>query len=458
MQPIRQGIFRAYDIRGVVDRDFDAQWVQELGRALGTWFAARGWKRAVVGHDCRHSSPAYQEAMTRGLAMTGTDVLRLGQVPTPVFYYAARTLGYRAGVMITASHNPPEFNGFKVWGDNTTLFGEQIQEIYRTMAAGDFLSGRGAVSDHDIVPAYLDDLAGRVTLARPVTLVVDGGNGTGGEIARDLLERLGCQVHCIYCRPDGDFPNHHPDPVIEANVRDLSARVLETGADAGIGLDGDADRIGVVDETGRLMYGDQLLALYARETLKEFPGATVIGDVKCSNLLFEDIAVHGGTPLMWITGHSVVKAKMLETGARLAGEMSGHMFFADRYFGFDDAIYAAARTAQMLSRAQAPLSGMLGWPPLHNTPEIRMDCPEQIKFEVVRLAQEHFPTLYKATTVDGVRVEFDDGWGLLRASNTQPALVLRFEALTPQRLAEIRRAVETPLAGWIRQLSGQDPA
>ncbi len=450
MKPINREVFRAYDIRGIVDRDFDPEWVEALGRACGTWFKSQGWDKAVVGHDCRHSSPEYQSRMAKGLASCGLDVLTLGLVPTPVFYFAAKTLGYQAGVMVTASHNPPEFNGFKVWAGETTAHSEQVQDIYEAMAKGEFATGAGKISQHDMVPGYLDALSSQARITRRVKVVVDGGNGTGGLITAELLRRVGCEVVELYCEPDGDFPNHHPDPVVEKNMLDLRKKVLEVGAACGIGLDGDNDRIGVVDETGRLMYGDQLLAIYARRMLKDFPGAMVIGEVKCSHLLYKDIAAHGGQPLMWKTGHSLIKAKMKETGATLAGEMSGHMFFADRYHGFDDATYAALRIAEILSAEDTPLSRMLAdWPRTHNTPEIRVDCPEAIKFDIVRKAQEHFARTREVNTVDGARILFPDGWGLVRASNTQPVLVLRFEAESEKRLAELRAEVETPLNAWI---------
>jgi len=452
MKPINPEVFRAYDIRGIVDHDFDPQWVETLGRACGTWFKGQGWHRAVVGRDCRHSSPEYQRRLARGLASCGLDVLVLDLVPTPIFYFAASTLGYQAGVMVTASHNPPEFNGFKVWAGETTAHSGQIQDIYEIMASGRFVQGTGEITSRDMVPDYLHALASAARVKKPVKVVVDGGNGTGGLITAELLRRVGCEVIPLYCEPDGNFPNHHPDPVVEKYMRDLRAKVVESGAACGIGLDGDNDRIGVVDETGRLMYGDQLLAIYARHMLKDFPGSMVIGEVKCSHLLYKDIEAHGGVPLMWKTGHSLIKAKMKETGARLAGEMSGHMFFADRYFGFDDATYAALRVVEILSEAESPLSRMLAdWPRTCNTPEIRVDCPEAIKFDIVKKAQEHFARIHEVIDVDGARILFPDGWGLVRASNTQPALVLRFEAESQERLAAIRAEIETPLQAWIEE-------
>ncbi|MEA4856398.1 phosphomannomutase/phosphoglucomutase [Solidesulfovibrio sp.] len=455
MKPVLPGVFRAYDIRGLVDVDFDPDWVERLGRAAGTFFLRRGHSQAVVGHDCRLTSPQYQARLAVGLAACGLDVTCLGMVATPVFYYGVKALGRKAGIMVTASHNPPEFNGFKVWAGETTIHTEAIRELYDIMAAGEFASGTGVVCEHDIRPSYVEHIAEQMTLPRPVKVVVDGGNGAGGLLCAEVLRQSGAEVVPLFCEPDGRFPNHHPDPVLLENVADLAGRVVETGADFGVGLDGDADRIGVVDAAGRLLYGDQVLAIYARSVLAVHPGATVIGEVKCSHLLYKDIAAHGGQPIMAATGHSLIKSRMRETGALLAGEMSGHMFFADRYYGFDDGLYAAARLAEIVAASDVPLGEMLAdWPATVNTPEIRLDCPDAIKFDVVKRAKAHFRERYEVIDVDGVRLTFPDGWGLLRASNTQPVLVLRFEAETPERLAEIRRIIEEPVAGWIAQIGG----
>ncbi|WP_461209269.1 phosphomannomutase/phosphoglucomutase [Desulfocurvus sp. DL9XJH121] len=459
MKPVNKEIFRAYDIRGVVDKDFDPEWVEELGRACGTYFLSKGHNQAMVGHDCRHSSPEYQERMIQGLTSTGVDVIYLGMVATPLFYFAVKKLGKKAGVMITASHNPPEFNGFKVWAGETTIHSEQIQEVWRIMDSGKFATGGGTASHHDIEPSYLDDLAAQVTLPRPVKVVLDGGNGAGGLVCAKLLRRIGAEVIEQYTEPDGSFPNHHPDPVVPKYMQDLIRRVPAEGAELGVGLDGDGDRIGVIDEKGQMIFGDQLLAIYARDILSRHPGATIIGEVKCTHLLYQDIEAHGGEPVMNATGHSLIKARMQETGALLAGEMSGHMFFADRYYGFDDAHYAALRMVDIVARhAGAPVSGMLAdWPATYNTPEIRRDCPDAVKFDVVRRAQEFFKKDYDVIDVDGVRIVFPDGWGLLRASNTQPVLVLRFEAESPERLEEIRAVIEEPLALWITEMTAGRP-
>jgi len=454
MKAIHPGVFRAYDIRGIVDTDFDPEWVERLGRALGTYFLAKGRDRAVIGHDCRQTSPVYQDRLAAGLTSCGLDVIEIDMVPSGVFYFAVKTLGCQAGVVVTASHNPSAFNGFKIWEGESTIHSEAIREVYRIMQAGDFATGRGLISRHDIKPAYLDYVAAQIRLSRPIKVVVDGGNGAAGLLCAEALTKIGAEVVPLYCEPDGRFPNHHPDPVVAENVRDLCALVVAEKADCGVGLDGDGDRIGVVDETGRPMYGDALLAIYARGVLAANPGVTIIGEVKCSHLLYKDIADHGGVPVMARTGHSLIKAKMKETGALLAGEMSGHMFFADRYYGFDDAIYAAARFLEVLDKGAAKASELLAdWPKTFNTPEIRLDCPDAIKFEVVRLAQDHFRAKYKLIDVDGARVVFPDGWGLVRASNTQPVLVLRFEAQSEPRLNEIRAIMETPLKAIIASLS-----
>ena len=440
-------VFRAYDIRGIVDKDFDADWVELLGKACGTFFQDKGFDSAVIGHDCRASSPVYQERLMQGLLSTGTDVVRLDMVPSPVFYYAVKKLNRKAGVVITASHNPAPYNGFKIWAGESTIHTDDIAEIRSILDSRDFAVGSGVASAHDIRPSYLDELASQFSLKKPVKVVLDAGNGAGGPLGVELLRRMGAEVVPLYCEPDGAFPNHHPDPVIDRYMDDLKARVVAEKADVGIGLDGDADRIGIIDEQGVMVYGDKVLALFARDVLAANPGATVIGEVKCSHLMYRDIEDHGGVPLMWMAGHSMIKAKMRETGALLAGEVSGHFFFADRYYGFDDALYGAARFVELLAKQDKPVSGLLNdWPGTVNTPEIRVDCPEEKKFEIAEKAQQVFSKQYETYTVDGVRIMFPDGWALLRASNTQPALVLRFEAMTAARRDEIRREVEAALA------------
>ncbi|MBU1230459.1 MAG: phosphomannomutase/phosphoglucomutase [Proteobacteria bacterium] len=455
MSQNRSRVFRAYDIRGIVGQDFDADWVEELGRACGAYFLARGSRRAVVGRDCRLTSPGFQDRLVAGLTSTGVDVLFLGMVPTPVCYFAIRHLGLDAGVMITASHNPSEYNGFKVWAGKSTIHSGQIQELARLLDQGRFPQGQGLATAHDIVPSYLDALTGLARLKRRVKVVLDGGNGAAGLVTAELLSRAGAEVIPLFCEPDGRFPNHHPDPVDEKNLDALKARVLQTGAELGIGLDGDGDRIGAVDEQARVVHGDRLLAIFARQVLAASPGAAIIGDVKCSHLLFQDIARHGGRPIMSATGHSLIKDRLLSENAALAGEMSGHMFFADRYYGFDDAPYAALRLVEIVSGAAGPLSTLLSdWPETFVTPELRADCAEHAKFQVAERARTEFAKLYTLEGDDGARLVFPDGWALVRASNTSPSLVLRFEAESAARLQEIRKLVEEPLAGWIKELGG----
>jgi len=448
-------VFRAYDIRGIVGQDFDADWVEDLGRACGAYFLAHGQARAVVGRDCRLTSPGFQERLVAGLTSTGVDVLILGMVPTPVCYFAIRHLGFAAGVMITASHNPSEYNGFKVWAGRSTIHSGEIQELSRLLAARAFPQGQGLATAHDIVPSYLDVLSGLASVKRRVKVVLDGGNGAAGLVTSALLTRAGAEVIPLFCEPDGRFPNHHPDPVDEANLGPLKDAVLETGAELGIGLDGDGDRIGAVDEKGQVVHGDRLLAIFARQVLSEKPGSAIIGDVKCSHLLFNDIAKHGGRPIMSATGHSLIKDRLLNENAALAGEMSGHMFFADRYYGFDDAPYAALRLVEILSTAPGPLSTLLSdWPKTFVTPELRADCAEHVKFQVAERARTEFAKDHTLEGDDGARLVFPDGWALVRASNTSPSLVLRFEAESAARLKEIRQLVEEPLARWIKELGG----
>ena len=384
------------------------------------------------------------------------DVLFLGMVPTPVCYFAIRHLDYDAGVMITASHNPAEYNGFKIWAGRSTIHSGEIQEVARLLAARDFPQGRGLATAHDIEPSYLETLLSLARVSRRVKVVLDGGNGAAGLVTKALLERAGAEVIPLFCEPDGRFPNHHPDPVEEKNLVALKAAVLQHGAELGIGLDGDGDRIGAVDEKAQVIHGDRLLALFARQVLAEKPGSAIIGDVKCSHLLFADIARHGGRPIMSATGHSLIKDRLLSENAALAGEMSGHMFFADRYFGFDDAPYAALRLVEIVSGAAGPLSTLLSdWPKTFVTPELRVDCAEHAKFQVAERARSEFAKLYALEGDDGARLVFPDGWALVRASNTSPSLVLRFEAESVARLAELRALVEVPLARWIKELGGE---
>jgi len=453
MAQVNPVVFREYDIRGVAGTDLTEETVGLVARALGTQVRAAGGSRVVVGRDVRLSGPAFHRAAVAGLTATGCDVVDLGVVPTPLTYFAAQTLDVHGLCMITGSHNPPEYNGMKIGVGKTTLYGEAIQEILRLVQAGRFASGQGKVTLHDIVTPYQDYVARNLQLGpRRLKAVVDAGNGTGG-IAVPIFERLGVEVVPLFLEPDGRFPNHHPDPTVEKNLEHLKAKVLETGADVGIAYDGDSDRVGAVDERGQVLWGDQLMILFSRAILKERPGAAIVGEVKCSFTLYDDIAKRGGRPIMWKAGHSLIKAKMKEEHAELAGEMSGHIFFGHRWLGFDDGIYSSGRLLELLTQTPAPLSSLLAdVPKTFSTPELRVDCPEEKKFELVRRAQEFFAARYQAVTVDGVRVVFPDGWGLVRASNTQPILVLRFEATTEARLVEIRRLVEDEVARLLKEL------
>ncbi|MDD4858347.1 MAG: phosphomannomutase/phosphoglucomutase [Candidatus Krumholzibacteria bacterium] len=443
-------IFREYDIRGVVETDLTQDRVRRLGLAFATAFRRDSIDEVVVGRDVRPSSDAFFDAIADGLTKGGVSVIDIGVVPTPVFYFAARTWRRTGGVMITASHNPSEFNGFKVLRGEGTIYGDDILEL-RDLAEGPLAEpGGGRVTHRDARAEYVDYLAGNIKLARPVSFAADGGNGTAGIVARDLFSRLGAKPLELFMEPDGTFPNHHPDPTVVKNLAALKAAVLANKLELGVAFDGDSDRIGVIDDRGEILWGDRLLALFARDVLVAHPGSTVIFEVKCSESLIEDIAGHGGKPLMWKTGHSLIKKKMRETGALLAGEMSGHIFFADRYFGYDDALYAACRLLEIVSRSAATLSTLLeDLPRREATPEIRLDCADERKFDVVREVRDHFRKNHEVIDIDGARVKFDGGWGLIRASNTQPVLVLRFEAVTKERLVAIKNEIAGVLARYI---------
>lgn len=438
---MKANIFREYDIRGRVPDDLDQGSVTLLGRSLGTYFRERGARSISLGRDCRLSSPELAEALSQGLRKTGVTVVNVGMVPTPLLYFSLYHLEVDGGVQVTGSHNPPEYNGFKVCLGKSTIHGDEIQKIRRIGESGLFAEGKGGLETSEIIPPYLESVLSRVQ-AGPVAkkIVVDAGNGVGGLVAPQLYERMGVRVERLFCEPDGRFPHHHPDPTIPENLRELREKVRETDSDLGISFDGDADRIGVVERGGRVVWGDQLMILFSRDILTRCPGAKIIGEVKCSQTLYDDIRKHGGTPIMWKAGHSLIKSKMKSEGALLAGEMSGHLFFADRYYGFDDAVYAGARLLEILTRDGRTLHEHLeDVPVLVSTPEIRMDCPDETKFEVVARLARAFKKDYEVIDVDGARVLFDGGWGLVRASNTQPVLVLRFEASDETRLEEIRK-------------------
>ncbi|MEK6618975.1 MAG: phosphomannomutase/phosphoglucomutase [Nitrospirota bacterium] len=455
-------LFREYDIRGIVGEELTEEVTERIGRAFATLGKEKGMKTVSVGRDGRPSSPALRDRLIRGLTTGGLNVLDIGICPTPVLYFSLFQLPVDGGVMITGSHNASEYNGLKLCVGKEALHGEEIQHVRKVMEAGRFSSGSGTVSSRPMIPDYLAYLKNSFASVRADRLhvVIDCGNGAAALVAKEAVELLGCRVTGLYCELDGRFPNHHPDPTVVENLQDLIKTVKKTGADVGIGYDGDADRIGAVDEKGNILWGDSLMVVYSRDILASRPGSTIISEVKASQGLYDDIQRHGGRPIMWKTGHSLIKAKMKAEAAVLAGEMSGHMFFADRYFGYDDAIYASCRLIEILAKTGKPLSSLIAdLPATSVTPEIRVDCPDTIKFDLVKRVQARFvertkarpvrldagPAIREVITIDGVRVVFDDGWGLIRASNTQPALVLRFEASSPERLASIRTLIESEL-------------
>ena len=379
--------------------------------------------------------------MHEGLLSTGWDVVDVGLVPTPLLYFSLYHLEVDGGVQITGSHNPPEYNGFKVGIGKTTIYGKEIQKIREIGDSQIFHKGKGSVEDVDVTAPYLEYLHDHIHPGDlPVKVVVDAGNGMGGLVGPKVYSAMGVEVEELFCEPDGRFPNHHPDPTIPENMKDLIRRVTERHFDLGIAFDGDADRIGVVDHEGRIVWGDQLMIIFGRDLLERNPGAKIIGEVKCSQVLFDDIEQHGGRPIMWKVGHSLIKGKMKEEGALLAGEMSGHLFFAERYFGYDDAIYAGARLLEILTKKGESVKQLLsGVPKMVSTPEIRLECPDEIKFRVVAELAAEFKEGHQVIDVDGARVLFDGGWGLVRASNTQPVLVFRFEAQDEKRLEDIKQ-------------------
>ncbi len=456
------GLFREYDLRGIVGSELTEDVAERLGRAYATYVHLRGVKTISVGRDGRLSSPVLHKALLQGLLAGGLDVIDIGICPSPLVYFSLFTLPVGGGIMITGSHNAAEYNGFKVCVGKTAIYGEDIQELRRVMEKGAWVSGQGRISEHPIIPDYLAYIQRHFAHVRADRLhvVIDSGNGAASLVAQQALESLGCKVTALYCDLDGRFPNHHPDPTVLENLSDLMQAVKDQGADVGIGYDGDADRIGAVDEQGHVLWGDRLLVLYSRDILETKPGSTIISEVKASQSLYDDIVQRGGRAIMWKTGHSLMKAKMKEESAVLAGEMSGHMFFADRYFGYDDAVYASCRLVEILAKARRPLSVLVSdLPRSVVTPEIRVDLPDTVKFDVVERIRQRFSEYLKTKeglgprklalqnliTIDGVRAIFDEGWGLIRASNTQPALVLRFEATSSAQLNIIRALIEEEL-------------
>jgi phosphomannomutase / phosphoglucomutase len=449
---VPRAIFRQYDVRGLVGQELTPELARGLGRAFASVAADRLGRAPVlaVGRDNRPSGEALAAGVRRGVVEAGGTAVDVGTLPTPALYFSVGALAADGGIQVTGSHNPPEFNGFKMVLGSDAFHGDEIVELWELIVAERWRSGAGReTSDGSVLGRYRDAILARHRLERPVRVVVDCGNGAGSLIAVSTLQGLGAEVTPLFCESDGSFPNHHPDPTVPENLRDLQAAVRRTGAELGIAFDGDADRIGAVDETGEIVYGDQLLVVLGRDAVRRFgPGTPVIFDVKCSEVLPAALAAAGARPVMWKTGHSLIKAKMKELGAPLAGEMSGHMFFGGDYLGFDDALFAAARLLEIVSRGPHGLAPLLAdLPRTAATPEIRVDVPEEEKFAIVERAAAHFSSRYPVNTIDGVRITFPDGWGLLRASNTQPILVLRFEARDPTALDAARSEVVGWLAG-----------
>ncbi|MCR8914641.1 phosphomannomutase/phosphoglucomutase [Marinobacter sp. PJ-38] len=433
-------IFRAYDIRGIVDETLTPDIVTVIGRAIGSEAIARGMDSLCIGYDGRHSSPELADALARGVMATGCNVVHVGAVPTPVLYFATHELGTGSGVMVTGSHNPANYNGLKIMLGGETLSGDAIQKLLQRIRTGDFVSGHGSQSSEDVRRGYLDRIVGDIAVAAPLKVVLDAGNGIAGELGPLLIEELGCEVIPLYCDVDGNFPNHHPDPGKPENLADLIERVKAEGADIGLAFDGDGDRLGVVTNTGKIIWPDRLLMLFARDVVSRNPGADVLYDVKCSRRLAGVISEAGGRPIMWKSGHSLMKAKMKETGALLAGEMSGHIFFGERWYGFDDGLYSAARLLEILGIEDRHCDEVFeDFPEDISTPELNVAVSEDTKFALMeRLGKEGNFGEANISTIDGIRVEYTDGWGLCRASNTTPALVLRFEAETEQALERIK--------------------
>jgi len=469
-------IFREYDIRGIADRDLVDPVIEMLGKAFADYLRPSPVTKVAIGYDARLSSPRLRDALSRGLTASGLDVIDIGLCPTPALYFSLHHLKPGAGIMITGSHNPAEFNGFKLCVGKDTIYGEEIQKLRRIMESirttgdrGHTAAKKGKLTQHPIIPDYAGYLKGlfRSFHDVPLKVVLDSGNGTAGLAAPEVIRSMGCDVIELYSQPDGRFPNHHPDPTVPKNLEALIVTLKKEGADLGIAFDGDSDRIGVVDEQGTVLWGDQLMVLFSRDILRERPGATFVSEVKCSQTMYDDIRSHGGNAIMWKTGHSLIKARMKETGAALAGEMSGHIFFADRYFGYDDAIYAACRVVELLKKtrqqagSKVVLSSLLAdLPRTFNTPELRFDCPDNIKFQVVDRMRDLYarpevitPSVREVITVDGVRAVFQNGWGLIRASNTQPVLVMRFEAVDEASLQSIRSLMEGQVKSSIASLS-----
>ena len=436
-------VFREYDIRGVVDKDLTDEFVYALGRAFGTLVKRKYGDLVSVGGDIRLSTERFRKLIIDGIISTGLDVYDIGRCPTPAQYFSIIHLKCAAGVQITGSHNPPDYNGFKMTSESGSIFGDEIQEIKNLILENDFESGLGSVKKYDILSPYIERIVDGINLSKRIKVVLDSGNGAAGLVIEEIFDQLNVDSTYLFTEPDGLFPNHHPDPTIPENLKDLVKKVHEIDADIGISFDGDADRIGVVNAKGDIIWGDKLMILYSREVIKELGNVPIVFDVKCSQSLVEEIEKAGGTPVMWKTGHSLLKQKMKEIKSPLGGEMSGHIFFGDRYFGFDDAIYAAVRTVEILANSDKDIQGHLADVKDYvSTPEIRLNIrSDEEKFIIADKAKSYFSEKHKVNDIDGVRIFFDDGWGLVRASNTQPVIVARFEAQSQHRLEEIKNYV-----------------
>lgn len=443
-----QVIFREYDIRGVYNEQFDDEFAYHLGKAFASYAVGRLGKknlRLSLGYDARQSSVALIEALRKGFTESGAHVYMLGLVTSPISYFSTFNLDLDGGIMVTGSHNPSEYNGFKISFGKTTIFGEEIQKLKKIILDKNYVSGAGSSEKHDIFPAYLERYKKEFGQMKPFKVVLDCGNGAAGSIVRKLYNAVGLNPEILFEEPDGRFPNHHPDPTVEKNLKDLAAKVKETGAVVGIGFDGDADRIGIVDHTGKMIYGDELMTIFSRSVLEKSPGKKIIGDVKCSDRMYADIKKYGGVPVLWKTGHSLIKEKVKEDHAPFGGEMSGHVFFADRNYGYDDAPYAGLRLCEIISQTGKTIPELLaGLPSAFNTPEIRIDTTEDKKILIVEKVKEAFSRPsdeYQLNLIDGIRISFKDGWALARASNTQPVLVVRFEASTQAGLDRIQKSI-----------------
>ena len=444
MSLLSPSIFKAYDIRGIIGKTLDADVARSIGLAFGSAVLAKGEHTVVIGRDGRLSGPSLITALAQGLQATGVNVIDLGVVATPMVYFGTHVLGATSGIMVTGSHNPPDYNGFKMVLAGEAIYGDAIQALYQRIVAKDFQTGSGGYRTHDISAAYLERVVSDVKLARPMKIAIDCGNGVAGAFAGDMYRAMGCEVTELFCEVDGNFPNHHPDPAHPENLQDLIRCVQNGDAEIGLAFDGDGDRLGVVTKDGQIIYPDRQLMLFAEDVLTRNPGALILYDVKCTRHIASWVKARGGVPLMWKTGHSLVKAKLRETGSPLGGEMSGHIFFKDRWYGFDDGMYAGARLLEILSRVSDLTATLNNLPQSPSTPELQLQLSEGENFAIIDQMQKNadFPGAEQIITIDGLRVEYPDGFGLARSSNTTPVIVMRFEAENPVALARIQNALK----------------